>query len=117
MAFLTIREATSSIESPQVDVPEANRRSPHARVERLARVRLAAEAGLEVEVFPDRIDRGPEGRSREFDDRVPHRVLHLAVLDEVGFPSRVFRVVPFVVDVPLHEALHVDAELYVLKEF
>src|SRR5467141_5428086 len=116
MAFLTIRAATSSIESPQVDVPEADRRSAHARVERLPRIRLAAEAGLEVEVLPDRIDGGPEGGRRELDDRVPHGVLYLAVLDEVRFASRVFRVVTLVVDVPFHEALHVDAELHVLKE-
>src|SRR5438552_1583236 len=97
-------------------VAEADRRSPHARVERLPRIRLATEAGLEVEVLPDRIDGGPEGRRREFDDRVPPGVLPLPVLDDVRFASRIFRVVTLVVDVPFHEALHVDAELHVLEE-
>src|SRR3989441_3667934 len=116
IAFSTIREETSSIGSPQVHVPKADRRPAEARIERLSRIRLAAEARLEVEVFPDRVDRGPEGGRRELDDRVPDRVLDLPVLDEIRLAARVLRVVAFVVDVPLHEALHVDAELHALEE-
>src|SRR6266581_9617899 len=115
IAFSTIREETSSMGSPQVHVPKADRRPAEARIERLSRVGLAAEARLEVEVFPDRIDRGPERRRRELDDRVPDRVLDLPILDEVRLAARVLRVVALVVDVPFHEALHVDAELHVLK--
>src|SRR5205807_4197214 len=103
-AFFTIREATSSIGSPQVHVPEANRRPPKARIERLTGVGLAAEPGLEVEVLSDRVDGRPESRRRELDDRVPHGMLHLAVFDEVGLATRILRVVALVVDVPLHEA-------------
>src|SRR2546425_2002774 len=116
IAFSTIREETSSMESPQVHVPEADRRPAETRIERLSRVGFAAEARLEVEVLPDRVDRGPEGGRRELDDRVPDRVLDLPVLDEIRLPARVLRVVALVVDVPFHEALHVDAELHVLEE-
>src|SRR3989442_4927980 len=114
MAFSTIREDTSSIGSPQLPVPEGGRRPAEACVERLAGVELAAEARLEVEVLPDRVDGGPERGRRELDDRVPNGVLDFAVLDEVRLAARILRVVAFVVDVPLHEALHVDAELDVL---
>src|SRR5438445_12885189 len=116
IAFSTIREETSSIGSPQVHVPEADRRPAEARVERLSRIGLAAETRLEVEILPDRVDRGPEGRRRQLDDRVPDWVLDLPVLDEIRLTARVLRVVALVVDVPLHEALHVDAELHVLEE-
>src|SRR2546425_677014 len=115
IAFSTIREETSSMGSPQVHVPEADRRPAEARVERLSRIGLAAETRLEVEILPDRVDRGPEGRRRQLDDRVPDWVLDLPVLDEIRLTARVLRVVALVVDVPLHEALHVDAELHVLR--
>src|SRR3989442_15203349 len=111
MAFSTIREDTSSIGSPQVHVPESDRGPPQARVERLARVGLAAEARLEVEGLPHRVDGGPEGGRRELDDRVPNGGLDLSVLHEVRVPARILRVVALVVDVPLHEALHLDSEL------
>src|SRR5439155_941692 len=81
IAFSTIREDTSSIGSPQVHVPKADRGAAHACVERLTRVGLAAEARLEVEVLADRVDRGPEGGRRQLDDRVPNGVLDLCVLD------------------------------------
>src|SRR5438876_10640242 len=116
IAFLTIRGARSSTGSPQVHVPQPNRRPAEARVERLARVGFPTEAGLEVEVLPDRVDGRPESRRREFDDRVPHGMLDFPVLYEVGLAACVLRVVPFVIDVPLHEALHIDAELDVLQE-
>src|SRR5207245_8655070 len=116
IAFSTIREETSSMESPQVHVPEADRRPAETRIERLSRVGFAAETRLEVEVLPDRVDRGPEGGRRELDDRVPDRVLDLPVLDEIRLPARVLRVVALVVDVPCHQALHVDAELPVLDK-
>src|SRR3989441_5747227 len=116
MAFSTIREDTSSIGSPQVHVPKSDRGPAEAGIERLARIGLAAEARLEVEVLPHRVDRGPESGRRELDDRVPNGVLDLSVLHEVRLPARILRVVPLVVDVPLHEALHVDAELHVLQE-
>src|SRR3989442_848505 len=88
MAFSTIREDTFSIGLPQVHVPKSDRRPAQARVERLARVGLAAEARLEVEVLPHRVDGGPEGGRRELDDRVPHGVLDLSVLHEVRLPAR-----------------------------
>src|SRR5438132_12660736 len=102
--------------SPQMHVAKADRRSTDARIERLPQIRLAAETCLEVEVLPDCIDGGPEGGRRQLDDRVPHRVLHLAGHDEVRFASRIFRVVSLVVYVPFPEALHVYAELHVLEE-
>src|SRR5207245_9126201 len=97
MAFSTIREGTSSIGSPQVHIPKSDRGPAEACVERLARVGLAAEARLEVEVLPHRIDGGPEGRRRELDDRIPNGVLDLSVLDEVCLPARVLPVLPLVV--------------------
>src|SRR5437867_7895048 len=104
IAFLTIREETSSIGSPQVHVPESDRGPAEACVERLTRVGFAAEARLEVEVLPHRVDGGPERGRRELDDRVPNGVLDFSVLDEVRLAPRVLRVVALVVDVPLHEA-------------
>src|SRR3989442_6555015 len=86
------------------------------RFDPLARYGLAENPRLEVEILPDRVDRGPEGRRRQLDDRVPDWVLDLPVLDEIRLTARVLRVVALVVDVPLHEALHVDAELHVLEE-
>src|SRR5919197_421644 len=115
MAFSTIREAISSIRSPQRDVPEADGWTAHAGIERLAGVGLAAEAGLELQVLPHRVDRGPEGRGRQFDDRVPDRPFDLPVLDKVRLAARVLRIVPLVIDVPLHEGFHVHAELDVLN--
>src|SRR2546427_5816587 len=116
IAFSMIGEEGSPRGSPQVRVPRADRRPAEARVERLSGIGLAAETRLEVEVLPDRVDRGPEGRRRQLDDRVPDWVLDLPVLDEIRLTARVLRVVALVVDVPLHEALHVDAELHVLEE-
>src|SRR2546422_6564147 len=107
---------TSSRKSPRVRVRGPDGGPAETRIERLSRVGFAAETRLEVEVLPDRVDRGPEGGRRELDDRVPDRVLDLPVLDEIRLPARVLRVVALVVDVPFHEALHVDAELHVLEE-
>src|SRR5438309_11331117 len=101
MAFSTIREDTSSIGSPQVHVPKSDRRPAQARVERLARVGLAAEARLEVEVLPHRVDGGPEGGRRELADRVPHRVLDLSVLLELRLPDLVLPVISLVDSVVL----------------
>src|SRR2546422_10868404 len=96
MAFWTIGGARSPTGSPRVPVPQPDRRPAEARVERLARVGFPTEARLEVEVLPDRIDGRPEGRRREFDDRVPHGMLDFPVLHEVRFAAGVLRVVPFV---------------------
>src|SRR2546423_15494759 len=95
----------------QVPFPESERGPAEACVERLAGVGFAAEARLEVEVLPHRVDGGPERGRRELDDRVPNGVLDLSVLDEVRLAPRVLRVVALVVEVPLHEALPADAEL------
>src|SRR5256712_7067155 len=102
MAFSTIREDTSSIGSPQIHVPKSDRRPAEACVERLAWVGLAAEARLEVEVLPHRIDGGPEGGRRELDDRIPNGGLDLPVLDEACLPARVLRVLPLALAVHLH---------------
>src|SRR6266571_8176490 len=115
MAFSTIREAMSSIESPQIHVAEADRRTTHARVERLTRIGLAAEPRLEIEVLPDGVDGRPEGRGRELDDGPADGMLDFPVLDEVRLAARVFRIEALVVDVPFHEALHVHAELHILE--
>src|SRR5205823_9117578 len=106
-----MRAAMSSMRSPQMHVPKPDRRSAQGSVEGLSRVRLAAEPGFEVQVLPHRIDGGPERRRGQFDNRIPHRMLDLTVLDEVCLAARVLRIVSLVVDVPLHEALHVDPEL------
>src|SRR6266508_119851 len=115
MAFSTIREAMSSIGSPQIHVTEADRRAAHARVKRLSRIGLAAEPRLEVEVLPHGVDSGPESRRRELDDGPSDGMFDLPVLDEVRLPPRVFRIVTLVVDVPFHEALHVHAEFHFLE--
>src|SRR6266581_9805707 len=87
IAFSTIREDTSSIGSPQIHVPKADRGPAQTGVERLSGIGLAAEARLEVEVLPDCVDRGPECGGRELDDRIPHGVLDLPVLDEIRFAA------------------------------
>src|SRR5256886_6120645 len=98
-----MREDTSSIGSPEVHVPESDRGPAEACVERLARIGFAAEARLEVEVLPHRVDGGPERGRRELDDRVPNGVLDFSVLDEVRLAARILRVVALVVDVPLQD--------------
>src|SRR6266508_1562229 len=115
MAFSTMREAISSIGSPQIHVAEADRRATHARIERLTRIGLAAEPRLEIEVLPDGVDGRPERRRRELDDGPADGMLDLPVLDEVRLPARILGVVALVVDVPFHEALHVYAELHFLE--
>src|SRR5207247_7789783 len=115
MAFSTIREAISSIGSPQIHVAEADRRAAHARVERLPRIGFAAKSRLEIEVLAYGVDGRPEGRGRELNDGPADRMLDFPLLDEVRLAARILGVVALVVDVPFHEALHVHAEFPFLE--
>src|SRR5207247_9374500 len=105
MAFSTIREAMSSIGSPQIHVAEADRRATHARVERLSRSGLAAESRLEVEVLPHGVDGRPERGGRELDDGPADGVLDRPALDEGCLTARRFRIAARVCGVPSPDAL------------